>query len=411
MLRTKIFDALVELKDRLCGQIVIFGTGKVGEITSSVLEEMGIKQYYFVDNDANKFQKPFMGSIVYGPSVLLAGNRENQVILIASSYYEDISTQLLHMGLIEDVHFFSVLKLKRKEHYCLGKLSRLQSKELSDLDIFVLGDSVSSFIADEDKDTTILHEMLYNKLSETYKVYGIHHMGFHFGVFYYILKALLAMGNCPKLVIMPINMRSFSPSWDYNPVHLYTDTINEIDGYLKVKNQFLHDTLGLKEHVAFDDYIRLKHDYPLVGNRAISELIAWYTRKLKEGAPEYELRNRVQFSLHYLLPITEENRKLQALRNIIELCSNHNIRLLTFATPINHEAAKEFCGDVFEKLYNQNINKVCQLFSGVEHIAAFRDYSSKLDREQFRHRSYQAEHLNESGRRKLADILCEDIRL
>ena len=68
---------------------------------------------YFVDNDEKKEGTIFCGKGIYKPERLLLDKNDDIFIVIASSYYEEISEQLIDMEFREDIDFVDGIK------YCL----------------------------------------------------------------------------------------------------------------------------------------------------------------------------------------------------------------------------------------------------------------------------------------------------
>ena len=68
---------------------------------------------YFVDNDEKKEGTIFCGKKIYKPERLLLDKNDKIFIIVASSYYDEISEQLINMGFREDVDYVDGIK------YCL----------------------------------------------------------------------------------------------------------------------------------------------------------------------------------------------------------------------------------------------------------------------------------------------------
>ena len=90
--------------------IVIFGTGKFAKHALEEIDKSSI--FAFIDNSVDKIGTEFHGKKVYSLNSLneLVKLHEYK-IYIASTYYNDISTQLKAYELIEDIHFEDVAKL------------------------------------------------------------------------------------------------------------------------------------------------------------------------------------------------------------------------------------------------------------------------------------------------------------
>lgn len=85
-------------------KIVLFGTG---EISKKVTLQINDHIAYYVDNNNDKWDKEFLGKSVRNPSALLAEDKQNIAIIVASNaYYYEISNQLEEMGFNEGEHYF-----------------------------------------------------------------------------------------------------------------------------------------------------------------------------------------------------------------------------------------------------------------------------------------------------------------
>ena len=82
-------------------KIIIFGTGSCGKRAYEMLKnQFEIK--YFCDNDVNKHGKSLFNIKIISPNQLL----ENKFrIIIASMYYDDISKQLIQLGIYNFIRF------------------------------------------------------------------------------------------------------------------------------------------------------------------------------------------------------------------------------------------------------------------------------------------------------------------
>ncbi|MCM3338753.1 CatB-related O-acetyltransferase [Paenibacillus sp. MER TA 81-3] len=85
--------------------IIIFGTGKGGRLTHFVLKTMGYSITYFVDNDQSTWNKSLLGNTIHSPASLLNEQKDNVIVLVASMYHQDISEQLVSMGLVLNENF------------------------------------------------------------------------------------------------------------------------------------------------------------------------------------------------------------------------------------------------------------------------------------------------------------------
>ena len=94
-------------------QIIIFGTGTFSEI---VVQQLTEQVYMYLDNDKHKHGTQINGVNVYLPKVLAEGELPPYKIIIASSYYEEISIQLLKLGYKENEDFYNAQLLFIEEY-------------------------------------------------------------------------------------------------------------------------------------------------------------------------------------------------------------------------------------------------------------------------------------------------------
>ena len=74
--------------------IVIFGTGKLGEEWYKELKKIGLDVDYFGDNNKTKWNSFFFDKKILSLSELYKLNRETTIIIIASQAYETVFEQL-----------------------------------------------------------------------------------------------------------------------------------------------------------------------------------------------------------------------------------------------------------------------------------------------------------------------------
>ncbi|MDU4695588.1 MAG: hypothetical protein E6Y08_07215 [Paenibacillus sp.] len=85
------------------GKCIVFGTGKLAE---GLLRILPVKAECFIDNNSLKWNSTFLNTPVYSPDTLRSGRPDDLPIIVASSYYDEISAQLREMGYLKNVDFF-----------------------------------------------------------------------------------------------------------------------------------------------------------------------------------------------------------------------------------------------------------------------------------------------------------------
>lgn len=419
MLYNQILNSIVDNIDfEKNKKVVVFGTGKGGKIAASILNSFKI-HYYFVDNNKEKWGTAFLGAEVFSPQKLLEEDKNSIIILIASMYSEEMTRQLVEYGFTEKVHFYTLFSInskepvvKKKPHLTESILDELLwiNNDKDPLDILIFGDSVMSITSDSDVNRETLCEMLRSRLGSKYRVSAIHNLGFHMGIFYCALKAMILLNRVPSTIILPINIRSFSPMWDFRDDIQYDKLIKELIEYLRNEGYDLGNIYGVDKGVTYDEYMDCIGSYRGYGTEKNSKFIAWVSRKAKDE-DEFSKRYKYIFIWHYMYELLVENRKFKLMEELIKLIKRYNIKLLAYATPMNYLAGKKYVGDSFTKNYKLNSNMVEECFKKyTSSLIYYWDYSFLFEPKYFLHENGTSEHLNEKGRRILCKIICNKLQ-
>lgn len=91
-------------------KIIFFGTGSA---SINILHELKLDINYFVDNNPEKWNSKINGTIVYSPKTLENEDKNSVIIVVASSYYTDISKQLSKLGFKENINYVDGLRMKK----------------------------------------------------------------------------------------------------------------------------------------------------------------------------------------------------------------------------------------------------------------------------------------------------------
>lgn len=93
--------------------IICFGTGSASKKILDFFTEkdVSLNIKYFVDNNRKKWGQSLASKKIYPPEILLGENSESIFIIVASSYYMEIQSQLEKMGFFEGVHFINGMDL------------------------------------------------------------------------------------------------------------------------------------------------------------------------------------------------------------------------------------------------------------------------------------------------------------
>ena len=236
----------------------------------------------------------------------------------------------------------------------------------------------------------------------------IAHLAYHAGVYVAYARALEASAYRPKYLFVPINLRSFSVSWDRRPEYEFTSTIFALE-HPGLVGRAIHHPLRVFKALdppagandAFDSLTALDGDVPL---GTMKEL----------AGPEYavatEEHSRRIAAVHYMYTLRPDHRRVVQLASLAGRLRAQHIEPIFYVTPVDHQACSALLGGRFEARIAANI-EVLKRELAAQHVELV-DLSHLLDSSLFHWRAelYPNEHLVEEGRRRVAARLADRVR-
>lgn len=89
-------------------RLILFGAGSLGLTTLNKCLKKSLQIDYFVDNDSEKWGKELERVKIYSPNRLNKESKDEIVVLISSSFYDEITNQLETMGFRENKNYIMV---------------------------------------------------------------------------------------------------------------------------------------------------------------------------------------------------------------------------------------------------------------------------------------------------------------
>lgn len=253
--------------------------------------------------------------------------------------------------------------------------------------VIFFGSSVNKFCGRNDLDRRSLSEMLDDELDD-FNVSGVSHGGYHAGIYYSFLVNLSKSDKKP-LVVIPINLRTFSPEWNLRPAYQFTHERGLLEHGLSHSLKNGYEEISLKEFktskVIWEDKIAMVNDFEQITNDTLYERIRG-------------------FHYAYLQPLESDNPKLIALKQIVELSKRYKYRILLYITPVDFQEAAKLGVKDFKLLNDKNIS-----FLQSEIDFKIFDFSYLLDSIYFEYNMRPNEHMNEYGKLILAKELAKCI--
>lgn len=273
-------------------------------------------------------------------------------------------------------------------------------------EILFFGDSTLAAAGEKDSDRRGIVEMMAGDIAPR-SIQGILFPAYNPEVYLEYLKHLRGCPAPPKIVIMTINLRSFSPSWDMNPRWQFEKLriVLRATGWkfylyrpLQVL-QFDFSTVSRKRMESagvFDGAVR-------VG--ALRDFMPKETR-LERGT-QLNIRNALLSS--YMGDIPAGQRKLAALKALARLLPRLGITPVFYITPVDYQTGEAF----FPKKFRERLTHNGAVIRGAlaSQGAPLLDLATALDSQAFAWRQdvYPNEHLNEAGRSFVARRLCRQV--
>lgn len=277
--------------------------------------------------------------------------------------------------------------------------------------LLVFGDSVFLRVATDDQSSLPLGEIL--GLSYQDGMFLVSGSGYHSGVFEQFSAVLEALPARPRIAVVPINLRIFSPTWDLNPLYQFQSEIELLSSFdLKRPDYTLHDA---KLSTEFENHVV---SMELDGEKIISlsEFLGIIGESPAIGSEAWKDRLKTIFQCHYMYPLNTEHRKIKSLKQTIKRLNGIGVSVYCYITPINYEAGIEYCGDVFMQAVEKNISIIQQEIGSVSPAVStgndalafrFENFAFRFARNVFFTSHNATEHLRFEGRDLIAKRIAE----
>lgn len=280
--------------------------------------------------------------------------------------------------------------------------------------LLVFGDSVFLRVATDDQSPQSLGEIIGTRYQGgVFQVLG---SGYHPGVFEQFSAVLATLPARPRLAVLPINLRSFSPIWDLNPLYRFRSEIGLLSAFDVNKPEY-----GLRDaDICSELEIR---SAPLLsahgGIATLGDFLDITGQVQTIGSEEWKRRLETIFRYHYTPPVSFTHRKIQNLKHAIKLLNGLGVAVYCYITPLNYEAGMEYCGESFIKAVEKNVSiiqKEIKPDMSASHTdkdaLMFRldDFKFQFARNVFFTRHNATEHLRFEGRNFLAQRIIEAVQ-
>ncbi len=268
-------------------------------------------------------------------------------------------------------------------------------------DVLYFGDSTVGASADTDTDKAPISEML-ARLKPKLSIIDLSRSSNHLGLYEAMIEQIVRSGKKPA-VIIPINMRSFSPWYDKRPEFQFEKEIFYMTAPSPLVACFYKPLAVFRaiddNAVTFSEF----YQTPVYrGKKQVGIVADFNDTVLATTTPE---NIKTSFMLGYMFNLEPNHRKLDSLRNIIDQADRSGFKVYFYITPINHEQGEKFYGEEFKEQMKKNTDTICAILKEKNHPCANLAFS--IDSSYFQSPVLPSEHLNQKGKMFVAEEVAK----
>lgn len=279
------------------------------------------------------------------------------------------------------------------------------------VDILYFGDSTLWY----PRGSQTIPQMLQELLPEA-TIGEVSHAAYSLDVYARYVAALAREPQRPKLVILPINLRSFSPEWDRRPGYQFMQEKTVLTYGMMAARLFGKPYAvlgGYQSPISDEDFrqttvfsgtqpVGLVKDFEAELGNALA-LNEGRERFIYVQAPLAEEQMKDTLIYYYMYELQPAHRQLNAMLEIVDTLQGYGIDLIFYITPVNVELGDVYVGDVFRRQVGRNTSLIRALLS--ERGVSLLDLSFDLAAFNFS----DTEHLRQNGKSYVASRLAAQI--
>jgi len=274
-------------------------------------------------------------------------------------------------------------------------------------DIFLFGSSVEEYADSKDKDKRSISKMI-NSLSNEYHVDNISGNAYQMDMFLELSKYIVKKLSHPKLIIVPINMRTFSPEWDKRPEYQFEKEKKILNGF--TFPEFVEYAYRKQIPCLFSKFNPItqkdfENTFVFDGKRKVGKVKDFLIER--KNIKDMSKYIKDGFVFHYMYRLEKEHRKLKSMIELSRILSASHIKVLFYITPVDYSKGEMYFPGRFIKRLKDNIDLINSIL--IDEGNQVLDLSLSLNSIFFSYEARPNEHLNEKGRMYVATKLNENI--
>jgi hypothetical protein len=233
------------------------------------------------------------------------------------------------------------------------------------VDVLYLGDSTLILPVGEVTTGEILQELLPNR-----RIEQVAHPAYGLDLFHDYVAYMDRRGVWPRTLVLPINIRSFSPAWDMRPAYQFEKERRILAMGLPLARLLLRplEIFGFfRPSISQQAFLNapVYDGDVLVGKVREFEVLA-AGEVLQEGAQnayrevdlEDEETAQAVLTYHYMFNLEPDHRKLDAMIAVAELAAQRGVDVIFYISPVNVQQGERFLGPAFSERFSDNVRVV-----------------------------------------------------
>lgn len=284
--------------------------------------------------------------------------------------------------------------------------SRIESLDMQlkeGIDTLYLGDCTNTSHRKWETDRRTLASILEKKIPG-HKLGVLTYNSYHMEIYLEFIRYIAKSKHRLKRVIIPINLRSFSPSWDRMPQYQFEKEKILLKGGMVAA--FLRAFYRPLRLLGIDWYTISREEY--LDTPVFKGTIQWgkvrdYNRIYLKKYSKEDIKGKIL--LFYMFSLSQEHRKIHSMISLARIGLQNNIQILFYITPIDYQSCEGYFPGEFTKRINENSLLIKNLLK--KENTPVLDLSTALDSSCFTWTDtfYPNEQLNIMGREKVAEYL------
>jgi hypothetical protein len=262
-------------------------------------------------------------------------------------------------------------------------------------EIIYFGDSSVRHVDPRDRDRRTVAQLLQARIPGG-SVGDVLGSGYQLDVYKEYVNYMIASGARPKLVIVPINLRSFAREWDLNPMYQFED----VKLYLALARDpwqlMFYRPLSVFRDMQPIDEIDYRNLDVFDGETVVGKLRDFDVAHERRYSREKMRRAMI---LRYMYALHPEHRKVRAMVDTARILAAHGIPFVFYVPPIDYETGVRHVGPRFTDRVRLNLELLRAQLRGAGDLL---DLAMTVPARDFVDHVYPIEHVNEKGRQLVA---------